>query len=88
MYYSSHSRVRCKHIMSDTIEITHGVHQGNILSPFLFRIFINDLGDGMLDKNVHILHSSKVSHLLHVADFLLLATNEKHLSLTFGKVGV
>ena len=42
MYQGSVSRVKCKQSLSDPINIMQGVHQGNILSPLLFNIFMND----------------------------------------------
>ena len=45
MYNECHCRVRCKHFLSEPIDITKGVHKGNVLSPVLFNIFINDIGD-------------------------------------------
>ena len=44
MYSNSSSRVKCKHVLSKSITISQGVYQGNILSPILFNIFINDRG--------------------------------------------
>ena len=60
--------------MSDPIDITKGVHQGNVLSPLLFNVFINDIGDAFTENDVPVLQSSSVSHLLYADDLLLLST--------------
>ena len=64
MYDGSQSRVKCKQLMSDPIDIIKGVHQVNVLSPLLFNIFINDLGDDIIDTDAPMLYYSKISHLL------------------------
>ena len=66
MYDGSQSRVKCKHLMSDPIDITKSVHQGNVLSPLLFKIFINDLGDDIIATDASMLYDSKISHLLYI----------------------
>ena len=38
MYDGSQSRVKCKQLMSDPVDITKGVHQGNVLSPLLLYL--------------------------------------------------
>ena len=79
IYNSSHSRVKSKHTMSEHIEITQGIHQDGVLSPVLFNIFINDIGDDLLENNVPILNDHKISHLLYADDLLLLSTSENEL---------
>ena len=68
MYQGSLSRVKCKGALTEPISIKQGVHQGSVLSPLLFNIFINDIGDDLLLDDAPILHDSKISHLLYADD--------------------
>ena len=70
MYTRSHSWVKSKHTISEHIEITQGVHQDSVLSPLLFNMFINDIGNDLLENNFPILYSSRISHLLYADDLL------------------
>ena len=76
MYNGSFSRVKCRKVLSESISIKQGVHQGSVLSPLLFNIFINDIGDDLLTDDAPILHDSRVSHLLYADDLVLLSTSE------------
>ena len=55
--------------MSDAIDITKVVHQGNVL------ISINDLGDYILDTETPVFYDSKISHLLYADALLLLSSS-------------
>ena len=76
MYHISVSRVRCKDLLSEPINITQGFHQGNVLSPLLFNLFINDVGESFCVKAVPTMNNYQVSHLLYADDLVLLSTSE------------
>ena len=79
MYQNSISRVKCKHTLTDFIEIKQGVHRGSVLSPLLFNIFINDIGTTLLTEGAPIVYDSKVNHLLYADDLVLMSTTEEGL---------
>ena len=43
MYSNVKVRIRCGHKLTDYIECTFGVKQGDVWSPVLFFLFINEL---------------------------------------------
>ena len=76
IYQSSASRIKCKQVLAEPILIKQGVHQGNVLSPLLFNIFINGIGNELCVDDAPILNDSKISHLLYANDLVLLSTSE------------
>ena len=74
MYQTSVSTVKCKNSLSLPTDIIQGVHQGNVLRPLLFNIFMNDVGKEMISDDVPILNDYKLHHLLYADDPLLLST--------------
>ena len=44
------------------------VNIGNVLNPLLFNIFINDLGDFILDTEAPVLYDSRIIRLLYADD--------------------
>ncbi|MEW8545934.1 MAG: reverse transcriptase family protein, partial [Candidatus Thiodiazotropha sp.] len=79
MYQGSVSRIKCKQTLTEPIIIRQGVHQGNVLSPLLFNIFINDIGNELFENDAPQLHDSFVNHLLYADDLVLLSTSEEEL---------
>ena len=63
-----------KHL-SSPITITQDVHQGSVLSPILFNIFMNDISDELQLDDAPVLNYYKLNHLLSADDLLLLSTS-------------
>ena len=79
-YDKSSGVVRLNDILSDTFSISCGVKQGGILSPFLFNLYINDLIEECLAKNIGALHGNvNTSIVMYADDVILLSPIDKHL---------
>ena len=53
MYSNVKARVRCGDKLTDYVNCTTGVKQGDVCSPILFSLFINELALQVIDKGRH-----------------------------------
>ena len=80
MYTKTRSSVKVDDDFSNWFETECGVSQGDVLSPTLFNIFINDLSTELnLLRIVITLGDDRISHLLYADDLTLMPENENDL---------
>ena len=53
MYSNVKVRVRCGDKLTDYVNCSAGVKQGDVCSPILFSLFINELALQVIDKGRH-----------------------------------
>ncbi len=89
MYSKTISRVKIRNLLSSLHTETHGVNQGGVSSPFLFKAFHKDLND-FLSTQCGILaqddRDTIIRHLLWADDLNLLAESEEELQILFNNV--
>ena len=74
--------VRWMYIMSDCFSVTNGVHQGGILSPYLFWVYMDDLSKKLNNVNAEcIIGAALIDHLMYADDLVLLAPSSMGLSM-------
>ena len=77
IYSSSNSQLRVNNYLTESFNVASGVRQGDIVSPVLFSMFLNDLATGIkgLDCGVKI-NGNDLSILLYADDIVLIAPSE------------
>ena len=79
MYKNATICAKTNHGMTEAVPIKKGVLQGNILSPTLFNIFINDITETLHHDDspyVNQASNTKTSCLLYADDIVLLSTTK------------
>ena len=80
IYSSSSAQIRINGLLTDSFEVKSGVKQGDIISPVLFSMYLNDLATGVKELNCGIdINGLNLSILLYADDIVLMAPDEKSL---------
>ena len=80
MYSNNSACVKVNNIYTDWFCPVRGVRQGDILSPLLFSLFINDLAGKITDLKIGVkIDDMEFSILLYADDVLLIADNPNDL---------
>ena len=80
LYTKTRSSIKVNDDLSNWFETKCGVRQGDVLSPTLFNIFINDLSTELNSLRIGItLGDDRISHMLYADDLTLMAENENDL---------
>jgi len=76
MYVGAESQVQTSggSSLTEKFPVNVGVHQGNILSPLLFNIFLNDFNHVSPNDSAPSIFKKKVSCLLYADDMVILST--------------
>ena len=76
MFSKSQAKVRWQGELGTSIESTHGVLQGGIVSPKLFNLYLSDMGE-YLDQTCGVsVHGTTFTHLLYADDLVLVSETE------------
>ena len=78
IYKSSNAQIKINGLYTESFSVTSGVRQGDIVSPILFSMYLNDLASGIKDLNCGIqIEDINISILLYADDIVLIGKDEK-----------
>ena len=80
IYSSSVAQIRINGMLTEPFDVTSGVKQGDIISPLLFSMYLNDLATGIKNLNCGLdINDYNLSILLYADDIVLIAPSERAL---------
>ena len=86
MYQTSECCVKVDKLMTESFKNNIGVKQGEVLSPLLFNMYINDLPACVSDPDSPSLNGSPIDCLLYADDLVLMSTSKSGLQRKFDKL--
>ncbi len=89
MYSNTQSSVKLAHGRTQMFDICNGIKQGDCLSPTLFNIFIDDVGEALqsVGFDALTLNETRVDCLLYADDLVILSKSPLGLQAALGKLG-
>ncbi|KAK3084015.1 hypothetical protein FSP39_006761 [Pinctada imbricata] len=87
MYDNSESCVKIDGEQTKYFTNNIGVKQGEVLSPILFNLFINDLPGCLSDKDSPVINDSTVKCLLYADDLVIMSTSKSGIQQKFDELG-
>ncbi len=83
IFWYSHQTmmVRWGNVISDPFTVSNGIHQGDILSPYLFNVYMDDLSNELNAYNIGCVSGNIIiNHLMYADDLVLLCPYSKGLA--------
>ena len=86
MYQTSECCVKVDQAVTEFFKNNIGVKQGEVLSPLLFNLYVNDLPSCLSDPESPSLNGSQIDCLLYADDLVLMSTTKSGLQRKFDKL--
>ena len=86
MYQTSECCVKVDQAVTEFFKNNIGVKQGEVLSPLLFNLYVNDLPSCLSDPESPSLNGSLIDFLLYADDLVLMSTTKSGLQRKFDKL--
>jgi hypothetical protein len=79
-YCNQQFYIRWGNTVSSAFNVSNGVRQGGILSPFLFNVYIDDLSTILNECNVGcVINGHNINHLIYADDTVIIAPSSQAL---------